>query len=598
MSQFFEIFKMQYLVKFLDGSSTNTSQFLTMIILLMYDQISKYIPTLFEFLLTFFNYYTKNNDKNDNKHDKNDIYSSTNVQISRQEKAYIQFERSEDKSNDIRIDSVLHHVCNLPLVKSLRYNGVEMIPNFKDMLMIENDIWFKMCQEPINLNNSNSNKKVDSMIYRLSTYDHDITWIHKFVDETIERYEQDKKNKLGNETYYFDHITNDNKCFTNPVSRVFTVFTKSKFTTNRNLNNVYFRQIDELKQRVDFFMKRRDWYDMKGIPHTLGIVMYGSPGGGKTSTIKGIANETKRHIFNISLSEIKTREELKELFYNDKVHVVIDNRLEILNIPIKNRLYVIEDIDTMKSVVTKRSAKENEITNNDIIDIDKSDLAFPYINKIEKNDKKEIKDKLDLATLLNILDGVRETPGRAIILSTNYPERLDEALLRPGRFDMMIEFERHSCEVLKQHIEKYYDIKLTSKQLEKIKNPSIDKKWTGAEVSQILFRRISNVDLAIDDLTNEDPSKLFKFSYFINKEDINVNKKNSVTYLNMDFSNDDDELFVEKNIGNKENTEIPIINEKQFKPLEDNDINPKNKINNFYLTNEFDNLTNDFKSKN
>ena len=64
-------------------------------------------------------------------------------------------------------------------------------------------------------------------------------------------------------------------------------------------------------------------------------------------------------------------------------------------------------------------------------------------------------DELDLATLLNVLDGVRETPGRIIILSTNFPERLDEALLRPGRFDMMLEFEKHSCEVLKQHLERH-----------------------------------------------------------------------------------------------------------------------------------------------
>ncbi len=62
--------------------------------------------------------------------------------------------------------------------------------------------------------------------------------------------------------------------------------------------------------------------------------------------------------------------------------------------------------------------------------------------------------RLDLATLLNALDGVRETPGRIMILSTNYPERLDEALLRPGRFDLLLEFAKHDREVLKQHIEK------------------------------------------------------------------------------------------------------------------------------------------------
>ena len=97
-------------------------------------------------------------------------------------------------------------------------------------------------------------------------------------------------------------------------------------------------------------------------------------------------------------------------------------------------------------------------------------------------------------------------------MSTNYPERLDEALLRPGRFDMMLEFEKHTPQVIKLHMEKHYDIELTDKQWARINQPSLDKKWTPAEVSQILFRRIGDPNKAIDDLLYEDPNKLFKFS--------------------------------------------------------------------------------------
>jgi SpoVK/Ycf46/Vps4 family AAA+-type ATPase len=89
---------------------------------------------------------------------------------------------------------------------------------------------------------------------------------------------------------------------------------------------------------------------------------------------------------------------------------------------------------------------------------------------------------------------------------------LDEALLRPGRFDMMLEFEKHSPEVMRQHLEKHYDTVLTEKQWVRINRPSLDKKWTPAEVSQILFRCLGNMDAAIDDLVNEDPAKIFKFS--------------------------------------------------------------------------------------
>lgn len=40
--------------------------------------------------------------------------------------------------------------------------------------------------------------------------------------------------------------------------------------------------------------------------------------------------------------------------------------------------------------------------------------------------------------LLNVLDGVVETPGRIVIMTTNHPETLDPALIRPGRIDKRI----------------------------------------------------------------------------------------------------------------------------------------------------------------
>merc|ERR1712164_114900 len=44
-------------------------------------------------------------------------------------------------------------------------------------------------------------------------------------------------------------------------------------------------------------------------------------------------------------------------------------------------------------------------------------------------------DKLDLSGLLNVLDGVVDCPNRILIMTTNHPEKLDPALIRPGRID-------------------------------------------------------------------------------------------------------------------------------------------------------------------
>ena len=47
-------------------------------------------------------------------------------------------------------------------------------------------------------------------------------------------------------------------------------------------------------------------------------------------------------------------------------------------------------------------------------------------------------DKLDLAGLLNVLDGVVDSPNRIVIMTTNHPEKLDPALIRPGRINKQV----------------------------------------------------------------------------------------------------------------------------------------------------------------
>ena len=427
--------------------------------------------------------------------------------------AFIQFERqpsstpnSFDRNNkvaDPRIEAVLAHVCSLPAAKSLSFTGQEFIPNFTGAIEIDTDIWFELIKP--------KGKDEETLTYRLSSSAHDITYIHRFIERTIDIYELEKKNRLGTEIYYFDQITNVNDGrYALPTPNGFCAFKKSKFLSNRSLDNVYFPQMDELFSRVDFFMKRRDWYDAKGVPHTLGIVMHGHPGCGKTSTIKAIANCTKRHIFNISLGQIKTKDALKDLFYNDTVHLYNGERLETITIPIKNRLYVIEDIDTMDSVVIKRSAATAHEREREIRRKKKVNERATVMRKLGR-DEEVIDDELDLATLLNALDGVRETPGRILILSTNYPERLDEALLRPGRFDMILEFKKHDTAVLRRHMEHFYDIALTAEQIEALEKSAVAGKWTPAEVSQILFKHLGDVDGAVKELVEATPASLFKF---------------------------------------------------------------------------------------
>jgi chaperone BCS1 len=49
--------------------------------------------------------------------------------------------------------------------------------------------------------------------------------------------------------------------------------------------------------------------------------------------------------------------------------------------------------------------------------------------------------RISLYALLNVIDGLVSQEGRILIMTTNHAERLDDALIRPGRVDMRIKFE-------------------------------------------------------------------------------------------------------------------------------------------------------------
>ncbi len=58
-----------------------------------------------------------------------------------------------------------------------------------------------------------------------------------------------------------------------------------------------------------------------------------------------------------------------------------------------------------------------------------------------------MEDELNLAGLLNVLDGVVDTPGRIVIMTTNHPEQLDPALIRPGRINKKVRHLLTHCRI-------------------------------------------------------------------------------------------------------------------------------------------------------
>ncbi|AGE55146.1 AAA ATPase, partial [Paramecium bursaria Chlorella virus MA1E] len=126
-----------------------------------------------------------------------------------------------------------------------------------------------------------------------------------------------------------------------------------------------------------------------------------TPWNRKTSLIKALANDCKRHVVNIRLDEHTTATQLRNLFFSDKVHTVADGVTKSFTIPIDQRIIVVEDIDAMGDVVKKRSTvptydkvrsvpklgTPGDFVSNNVIDeiVEDTSLEYKYAKQIEKH---------------------------------------------------------------------------------------------------------------------------------------------------------------------------------------------------------------------
>ncbi|OQE38540.1 hypothetical protein PENCOP_c008G07128 [Penicillium coprophilum] len=145
---------------------------------------------------------------------------------------------------------------------------------------------------------------------------------------------------------------------------------------------------------VEDFISSSSWYHDRGIPYRRGYLLYGPPGTGKSSFIQALAGELNYDIAILNLSE----------------RGLTDDRLNHLLTIVPNRtLVLLEDVDAA------------------------------FSNRREQSDADGYRGaNVTFSGLLNALDGVASAEERIIFLTTNHVERLDEALVRPGRVDMTV----------------------------------------------------------------------------------------------------------------------------------------------------------------
>jgi DNA replication protein DnaC len=236
-------------------------------------------------------------------------------------------------------------------------------------------------------------KKKNYQILLWST-DSDRDHLEKMCIEVANHYSKSKVDKVWKQ-----------KMFTNDGSKwkeQSLMMNKRKVSTVIMNDNINLKIMGSVRHFID----TEEWHLERGINYKLGFLFYGPPGTGKTSLIKAISHEIQRHIHFLNLNTVKT-----------------DHDLDILmsTIDFKETIVVLEDIDAMGHVVHDRE----------------------LLKEVEVDEKQQVQpvQQLTLSALLNQLDGIKQTHGMILIMTSNHPEVLDAALIRDGRVDEKVLFD-------------------------------------------------------------------------------------------------------------------------------------------------------------
>ena len=412
---------------------------------------------------------------------------------------------TNNENRTIRFRAIMHYITtknnNIYRIREdaeFDWEDVEkrsqyLIDQLKDFKLDEN-IYGKIRREEREKNRNPDTNNIITIEYDTITVfssKHNLTYLQKWVDDRLKEYKEHLK-RTSNDKQLFITVAGDsnddskkkkNKNKNNNGLLVESVEWESSIT----FKNSYFQNMDEIIKKIDFFLNNKKWYMERGVPYNLGILLYGEPGCGKTRFIKQLMNYTGRHGIDIKLNDSMDFTDLQNVIYKeelDETHIIPQNQ----------RILIFEDIDALGDVVKDRDLKKSEsnlsINESHFVSVGNGDFNNNGNNINNGNNNtlsnffkisNQTKQNNNLSYLLNMLDGIHECSGRILIMTTNKLDVLDKALIRPGRIDIKINFQKCSLYDISRMIKSFWNIDIPSDTI----LPEIERKYTNAEIINI-----------------------------------------------------------------------------------------------------------------
>jgi len=360
--------------------------------------------------------------------------------------------------------------------------------------------------------------------------------VDDFLEEALQEYKNMKASAAKQLRYFFVPVLADGDGEGGTVIKRRVGFSRSQrkmkkyvLSEEKTFASLFFPEKDSVLLLLDDFLQRRGKFAIPGFPNKLGLLLHGPPGTGKTSLIKSIAHHAKRHIVEVPLAKIGTKQELFDLMFD--LVFRCEEEDDVTRMTFADIVFVLEDIDVASSVVFTRdvsghvggrtstqqtgglqgnsrlqSLQEEALRSLQTLQSSEDmsedfDFAGPAAPRAASGVRStgQRSDKMNLSGLLNVLDGVVDSPARIVVMTTNCPDRLDPALIRPGRINLCIEMSFMRPDPLCQIIEHLMAAQLTVRQRERAHLVLEDIALPAARVEQSCAEA-KNVDELLSEL--------------------------------------------------------------------------------------------------
>jgi hypothetical protein len=226
-----------------------------------------------------------------------------------------------------------------------------------------------------------------------------------------------------------------------------------------------------LRSDLDTFLRSENWYSSRGLRWTRRYFFHGNPGTGKTSLIEAMSNHGKLPIYSLSLQDVSDDNHLRKAF----------NTLP------ERCMVMLEDVDAMGTIAHRRSSGSSVPVGVDSV-YDSSRVR-----------ERHMPSGVTLQCLLNCIDGVSNSHCQVLVMTTNHVDKIDPALLRPGRADIKLEMGDCDVDQVKDFLKIYYHTDgLTEDQARRLGGIKIRP----CDVSNILILNMHDREAAIEQILN------------------------------------------------------------------------------------------------